>query len=166
MSAPIVDKGVMKGMRGIGVDILLENRSVAPEADSLYRALDGVSFGLLLTDSDGTIVFANKAALQEIGYSRKQELVGRPIVQFSDPPGAAFLSTALQQMTSGQSVTACHNLLRRDGAVFAAEIEGTPVAEDNLPPQRFLFTIRPTAATNRPADAAVHEKNATPQHAG
>ncbi len=69
------------------VTSLVEARTSLAESEEKYRNLVELAPDAILIDQDETIVFANPAAVAMVGAERREDLVGRPILDLVHPDG-------------------------------------------------------------------------------
>jgi len=110
--------------------------------------IDNANVPLHWVDADGIIVWANRAELELLGYSR-EEYVGQPIARFhADPP---VIADILARLSGGESLAGYEaRLLARDGSVRYVSIHSSVYAEDGLFRHTRCFSVDVTALHRDP----------------
>ncbi len=98
--------------------------------ESLQSLLDSAAEGLYGVDLAGRCTFANRAALQMLGYEREADLLGQPIHALIDvtPTDATHAEADAPRPNGAHSDTDSYR--RRDGSVFPVERWSHPVLHD------------------------------------
>lgn len=104
---------------------LLQDVSARVEAeaqrDLMATALSATAACVLITDTSGSVVFANRAMVTQSGYAL-DELVGkRPDVLKSGQHDASFYAHMWQRLNSGQTFRATFTNRRKDGSIYHSE---------------------------------------------
>ena len=106
---------------------LLETR-VAEREMELADFLENSVVGLHKIGADGSIIWANRAELDLLGYAA-EEYIGRPIADFVVQPGQA--ADMLQRATAGEAFRDEHVQLRcKDGSTKDVVINSNPLLID------------------------------------
>jgi len=110
--------------------------------------MDNANVPLHWVDADGIIVWANRAELELLGYSR-EEYVGQPIARFhADPP---VIADILARLSGGESLAGYEaRLLARDGSVRYVSIHSSVYAEDGVFRHTRCFSVDITALHRDP----------------
>ncbi|MDH3347836.1 MAG: PAS domain S-box protein [Desulfobulbaceae bacterium] len=116
---PIYCKGQFVGYRGVSRDITGRKRAMEElrSSESRFRTLfDGAPIGIIIVDHKGTVVEANRFALQLLGYENKDELYDRSITVLY---GDDYEFAQLLEFPHGASVGSGKELhfYRKDGSV-------------------------------------------------
>lgn len=91
------------------------NKEAHRATDELADVFDNTLFGLHWLGEDGTILRANRAELELLGYS-PEEYVGRPITDFCVEPEA--MAAVRRRLDNGEVLRNCEMKMRaRDGSV-------------------------------------------------
>ena len=106
---------------------------VVRRQESLQSLLDSAAEGLYGVDLAGRCTFANRAALQMLGYEREADLLGQPIhalidVTPADATHATHAESDAPRPNGAHSDTDSYR--RRDGSVFPVERWSHPVMHD------------------------------------
>jgi len=108
------------------------------EQRELSNFIETAPIGLLWIDRDGTIVWANQAELDLLGYARK-DFLGRRIAEFNvtaDAPDDFLARLERSEVLSGYPV----RLRCNDGSIKRVLIDSTVVCEDGHPVRTQCFT--------------------------
>ena len=108
---------------------------VVRRQESLQSLLDSAAEGLYGVDLEGRCTFANRAALQMLGYEREADLLGQPIHALIDVPHAVVGPTDTAQgeadvLRPNGAHSDSESYRRRDGSVFPVERWSHPVMHD------------------------------------
>jgi PAS domain S-box-containing protein len=98
------------------------------ESEERYRLIiEALSMGIVI-HVDNQIVYANAAAVQQIGGSSQEQLLGRQILEFVHPDDRAYILSLVQaaflldrQSTTSQSMVVEERLIRFDGSIITVE---------------------------------------------
>lgn len=102
----------------------------------LYRAVERLQIGIVITDLDGTVHYANPAAAQGHGWD-KEDLVGRHLKDFF-PPGL-FYPMTMHDILEKKSLTRDTMNVRKDGSVFPVRITYDVVEGDSREPVHIII---------------------------
>jgi PAS domain S-box-containing protein len=102
---------------------------VVRRQESLQSLLDSAAEGLYGVDLEGRCTFANRAALQMLGYEREVDLLGRPIHALIVDATRAGADATQPDATNGAH-SESESYRRRDGSVFPVERWSHPVMHD------------------------------------
>src|ERR687898_2897973 len=94
------------------------------------RLLDAVGQAIIATNTQGRIIYWNRAAEELYGWS-KEEVMGRPIVEVT--PSEEMLERAeeiMSELSAGRSWSGEFVVQRKDGSTFSAMVSGTPVHDE------------------------------------
>ncbi|OLE97810.1 MAG: hypothetical protein AUG75_03760, partial [Cyanobacteria bacterium 13_1_20CM_4_61_6] len=112
------DGGTIVGVVGVALDVSDRERALAQARRSHVELEDFVEHtpvGMRWTAPDGTIVRANQAELDMLGY-RSEEYVGKNVAAFHIDPDVA--ADTLRRLRAGESLGNVETLLRRrDGSI-------------------------------------------------
>ncbi|MBI5248041.1 MAG: PAS domain S-box protein [Desulfomonile tiedjei] len=96
----------------------------------LATAIDQAAEAVVITDTDGTIVYVNPAFERTTGYSRDEALGKNPRILKSGQHDEKFYKHMWETIASGQ-VWSGHLITRKkDGALFEEEATISPIRED------------------------------------
>lgn len=97
------------------------------EREEFYRAvLDSLAEGVIITDSESKILYANHTMEQLTGYSR-DELIGGISYQILAPKkNWAIMQRRLRERLSGKTENYEHELVRKDGSISWIRVKATP----------------------------------------
>ncbi len=106
----------------------------APSLPTEWDFIDALGDGVYVVDPQGRCNFINKAALQILGYERRDQLIGmnmHMLIHHTRPDGSPFPQSEcplLHTATSGHQVRLENEMLwRRNGSPFYAEYSSFPV---------------------------------------
>src|SRR5918995_565214 len=94
------------------------------------RLLDAVGQAIIATNTQGRIIYWNRAAEELYGWS-KEEVMGRPIVEVT--PSEEMLERAeeiMSELRAGRSWSGEFVVQRKDGSTFPAMVTDTPVHDE------------------------------------
>ena len=122
----------------LGLDITAmrqaESRALASEAQ--FRQLIESSPDAIGAVRDGAYVYVNPALVRLLGYERREDLVGRPLVEILHPDDRAQLlerAPIILEQGGPLSPTLEYRLIRRDGSVVTLEVIAIRVQLDGHP---------------------------------
>src|ERR1700741_2489789 len=103
---------------------------MASETPVLEDFFENNAFAFHIASSDGTILRANAAELELVGYSG-EEYVGRPLVDFHADP--AVIESILSALSRGEKVKRVQaRLIRKDGSTRHVEITSSARFQDGV----------------------------------
>jgi PAS domain S-box-containing protein len=111
---------------------LTERKRAEEEIRFQSRLLDAVGQAVIATDSQGEILYWNRAAERLYGWSA-QEVIGRPIVEItvtSSEELAERAKTIMSELRAGRSWSGEFEVRCKDGTSFPAMITNTPVHDE------------------------------------
>lgn len=95
----------------------------------LQMALDATHSGVLITDTEGVILFANHALTSQTGY-HANEIVGKtPTTLRASPHGLDFYQSFWRNLEHGDGFSAVFTHRHRDGSLLHIEQNITPVTD-------------------------------------
>ena len=114
---------------GSGYDVTERKRAetILRENEKRFRNLANATFEGIVITENGRITDANDQGLEMLGCKR-EEILGRPLVEMFAPESRAFVARAIQ--TNDES-TYVQQWLRKDGTVFDGEVRPRMVRWDN-----------------------------------
>ncbi len=122
----------------------------------LGRAVESADHGMVVTRSDGIVVWANTAFARQTGY-RLEELAGQSLrVLRSGRQGRAFYASMWQTLAAGRSWQGELINRRKDGELFAVAMTISPVREDGGGITHFIAITTDISETRRLQDQAAH----------
>ncbi|MBI5093924.1 MAG: PAS domain S-box protein [Candidatus Hydrogenedentes bacterium] len=121
--------------RSVAVSIDVTARKRAEEAlrasEEHHWKLMDVSLDAIVIHCEGRIVFANQTAIQVLGASSRDELLGRPALDFVHPDYHQVVRNRLADFRKATTATFTEETLRRiDGSSFDAELATLPYVWD------------------------------------
>ncbi len=116
----------------VGVIVDITSRKKSEEARvRLATAIEQAAEAILITDSEGTIAYANPAFENTTGYSRQEAIGANPRILSSGQHDAGFYANMWQTISSGK-VWSGHLINRKkDGTFFEEEATISPVKDDS-----------------------------------
>jgi PAS domain S-box-containing protein len=96
-----------------------------PTYDGLIRAIELMSCGMIVEDSDGVIHYANARVLEWTGYVA-EELDGKPVSMLVPEEFHTDLETERQRVLDGDLRTRLSAVQRKDGRTFPVAIAPQP----------------------------------------
>lgn len=116
---------------------LIEKELIESE-ERLRLIFDSAAEGIYGLDNDGNCTFCNRAALNMLGFSREDELIGKNmhnLIHYSHSDGTKFLQKDCKIYSSFLRNEGAHVddevLWRKDGSSFPAEYWSYPIFRDN-----------------------------------
>ncbi|MFZ4441557.1 MAG: PAS domain S-box protein, partial [Syntrophales bacterium] len=105
------------------------------QSEERYRTVVEQSPQAVIVHRDGTIIYANPAAIKMFGATSPQDLAGKPLLDLVHPDEHQAVLARLQTVTLRGVISPIveRRYLRLDRSVFTGEIQGTPILYDGLP---------------------------------
>ena len=165
------------GWVAVAVDVTERKRAEAAiaESEERYRSLVEHSPEPVAVHSEGRLVYANPAALELLGATSDDEVLGRPVFDFVHPDYHALAAERILKMelVGDPAELIVERLLRVDGSPVDVELAATPitwrgapaiqlagrVVGARVPATRFAL---PRAAPPKTAPSALAEHRANP----
>jgi PAS domain S-box-containing protein len=126
----IIRNGQPVGLRGILVDISARKlaEDALRESEEKYRLVVDNAGEAVLVVQDGKMVFTNPRTSEIIEYPR-EELLGRPFVEFIHPDDRAFVADNYRRRIAGEDVPVWYEfrVVRRDGEARHVDINGVRI---------------------------------------
>ncbi len=101
----------------------------------LYRAVERLQIGIVITDLDGTVHYSNPAAAAAHGWG-KEDLIGRHLKDFF--PSGLFHPMTMHEILEKKSLTRDTMNVRKDGTVFPVRITYDVVEGDSREPAHII----------------------------
>lgn len=122
--------------------------------DFFQNVFDMAGDGIHVTDEMGTVIYANQAMCDMLGYG-PEELLGRPAIDLTaDLSGAGIDEAMLQEMYSRDYSSYFEVLYqRKDGTVLPVEAKVTNVLYGNEPGPALIISVRDTTERKRAEEA-------------
>jgi len=134
------------GMVGIAKDISQRKRMEEALRDSeekLRFMFESMGDGVVVTDLEGRIIEANRAALAMAGYSRKKDIIGKSGFDFIVPKERArAVDENESNVKAGRGSTAEYTVVDKDGEEFEAEAIGAMLRDSSGRPVGFIVALR------------------------
>lgn len=151
-ATPLRDNaGAYDGAVAVVTDVT--SRSAA-YADARFRtaALDAIGEAVIVTQPDGTIVYANPATEPLLGW-RPADLLGQNGVELLPAPDASDRARRVHaQLLAAKPQAGELRLTRRDGTRFPAHITGNPITDAKGALVAFVAVIRDHSERHRLED--------------
>ncbi|HQI14542.1 MAG TPA: PAS domain S-box protein [Methanolinea sp.] len=115
---------------------LREYQETLAENERRYRRIISGTFDAMVIHREGKIIWANEKALEIIGASRMQDIVGRNVLDFVHPGSRQEVIGRMARMVQDQSVVMPlieEKFLRLDGSPVDVEVTATSTVEDGKP---------------------------------
>ena len=105
------------------------------QSEERYRTVVEFSPHAVVVHRDGTIIYANPAAIRLFGAMSRQDLAGSPLIDRIHPDyRQTVLERVLKMATEGVSSPMIEmKYLRLDGTIITVETQWTPILYDGLP---------------------------------
>ncbi|MGE5842026.1 MAG: PAS domain S-box protein, partial [Deltaproteobacteria bacterium] len=99
-------------------------------SEGRYRTLvETMTDGLLIQDEAGRVTYANHRLCEILGYTR-DEIVGRPVIDFLDPAGIQVYQEQMVRRRKGTAESYELSLLRRNGQRVFALVSPKPFLDE------------------------------------
>jgi two-component system, sensor histidine kinase and response regulator len=137
-AAPMRDAaGRVTSLLGVTRDVTDRKQAAQALRDSnqRFRTLVEWTPEANVVHRDGRVVYANPAALRMFGAATLEQLVGHAIEALIHPDSREALLERVRKITAGLRITPLveAKLLRLDGTVIDAEVQGTAIDYDGAP---------------------------------
>lgn len=103
--------------------------------------LNSIEDGIFITKLDGTIIEANKTALQLYAISR-EEYDGRQLEDFVEPHDREQLAEVIQRVINREEIRSEITALRSDGTTFPIEINASLLKDASEKPYAVVVVVR------------------------
>jgi PAS domain S-box-containing protein len=134
--APTVFEDGRRGVSVILEDITEQRRAdnALRESEDRYRTLVEISPDAVFLHREGTIIYANPAAIRLLGGSFAGEIIGKKILDFVSPEFHDTIRTNIQKDLRGEvSPRTELHMVRLDGTSIIVEGRGTATIIDGIP---------------------------------
>jgi len=111
------------------------------ESELKYRGLVENSPDAIVIYAKGRIVMVNKEGLHLMAATRKEELIGRPVIQFVHPDYRDFVKGRMKELKNDGVVLPLseEKLLRLDGSEVEVDVKAMSVILDNKPAVQMII---------------------------
>ncbi|MEN6343067.1 MAG: PAS domain S-box protein [Methanospirillum sp.] len=157
VTSPIREDGRIIGALSIWHDMTgrQQLRSELAESEAKYRNLVELSPDAILIHQDGTIVFANPAAISLLGVARQDDLVGQPVLEIVHPGTREHVEWNIEVDLRGEeSPLTAVDLLCPDGTIVTVQGRGAMIPFGGRPAVQVV--LRDVTEEKR-AEAALRE---------
>jgi PAS domain S-box-containing protein len=137
-ASPIFDeKGQIQGAVQAILD-MTEREQLARElkdSEEKFRRLVETSLDGIVLHSDMRLLYVNRACLEMLGYEEPEEMLGRHLLKFIDPPYHRAASRRLSQILRGATRTRIFQMkgIKKDGTKFDLEVVSFPTTYQGKP---------------------------------
>jgi len=150
------DAGRTIRMAGIAMDI--DKRKFAEERMHLQAAaLEAAANAIVITDSRGTMLWANRALTTMTGYSKEEVLGKNPRLLKSGYQTDSYYSELWSTISSGRVWKGEMVNQRKDGSTYTEEMTITPVTRDGVAGDTHFIAIKQDISERRRAQDALIE---------
>jgi PAS domain S-box-containing protein len=140
---PFQDASGKKYVGGMGIDITDWKRAEAAlrESEEKYRNLVELAPEPIAVHRQGKVVYVNPPCVALFGAERKEDLLGKPTLQFVHPDDHEAVRGRIRRMKDkGTTVPLlAEKFVKLDGQVIDVEVVATPIIYENLPSVMVLF---------------------------
>ncbi|ABN57457.1 MULTISPECIES: PAS domain S-box protein [Methanoculleus] len=140
---PFKDASAKRYVGGIGIDITdwKQAEAALQESEEKYRNLVELAPEPIAVHCRGNVVYANPPCVTLFGAERREDLVGKPVLQFVHPDDHEVFRGRYREMREkGTTVPLrAERFVRLDGQVVDVEVVATPILYENLPSVMVLF---------------------------
>lgn len=105
-------------------------REVTQDFEKFKLAVEGASDHVVITDADGKIIYANKAAEETTGYSQKEMLGNRPSLWGKQMPQEFYQHMWRTIKEEQKTFTGEATNKRKNGGLYIAEIRISPLFDE------------------------------------
>lgn len=120
------DKGRPVSLQGVTRDIT-ERKKIESERERLRLAIEHSVETVMITDTEGTIVYVNPAFERVSGYSREEAIGQKTAILESGQHSQAFLDEMWEDLRSGRNWTGKFINRKKNGELFTEETSISPV---------------------------------------
>ncbi len=105
------------------------------QSEERYRTVVEQSPQPVVVHRDGTIIYANPAAIRMFGATSLEDLAGKPLLDRIHPDDHEAVLARVQKMTSdgARSPMVERRYRKFDGTIIDGEVQGTPIIYDGVP---------------------------------
>ncbi|MFB2982880.1 PAS domain S-box protein [Microseira sp. BLCC-F43] len=124
------------GMIGYSMDISDRKRTEAAlrASEARYRQLVELSPDGIFIQSGGKFEFVNPAALDLLGATESEQLIGKTVMDFIHPDYREIVKMRMQQLQQNQTVPLLEEkFLRLDGTIVEVEVAAAPLVYQGRP---------------------------------
>lgn len=139
------EHGIFQQGRAIARDIT-RLRQLELRQRQLARAIEATAEMVVITDRDGSIVFANPAAEQITGYSREELIGENPRILKSGRQDNRFYEEMWSSILSGMAWRGDVVNRRKDGSLYTAQLTISPIANERGDATQFVAVQRDITA--------------------
>jgi two-component system cell cycle sensor histidine kinase/response regulator CckA len=143
-STPHYRKGRFSGLRGVIVNISVrrEKEILLQQSEQRYHNLVELSPNAIIVHQDGIIVFANQAAMDIMGASTYDEILGKPALEYVHPDDRDIAIERIQKVLSNmeeQLPPAEERFRKQDGEYILALVHSIPFIYEGRPAVQVVF---------------------------
>jgi PAS domain S-box-containing protein len=146
---------VPEGWVAVATDVSERKRAEAElvESEERYRRMVDASSKAVAVHCGGEVIYANRAALELIGASSPEQVLGRPVFDFLHPDFHPLVAERILKMEAAgdPAVPLVEQVVRLDGSSVATEVAATPIVWRGRP--AIQIVAEPVAASERAAVA-------------
>ncbi|MBI4810190.1 MAG: PAS domain S-box protein, partial [Ignavibacteriales bacterium] len=140
------DEGKVLYYEGTVEDVTERKRAeiALREGEELYRTLASTSpDSITAIDLEGKIIYTSPRSLEIFGYSSKEEVLGRNLMDWISQNDQQRVITNMQQVyTTGIHLNEEYTLLKKDGGSFIAEVNAAVISTADGKPKGIVIVIR------------------------
>jgi len=116
----------------------------------LRITFESIAEGIVITDLGGKILDMNDSALRITGYANKEEVIGRPGVDFiAEKDLARANEDATKTLETGDSGERQYTMLAKDGRAYDGEMRAAVLKNRAGNPTAFVYIIRDISERKR-----------------
>ena len=157
------DTGNLLGYRGADTDITERKQADEALRQSEYKyrtAIDTAPDGLMILDLDYSIVDSNRTNTRALGYTSREEVIGRSVLECVTPDTRGKIREGLEQALSKGYIANIEVVgLSRDGREIPVEVNISLLTGDEGQPAGFVIVARDIGHRKR-AEEALRESEA------
>ncbi|MDD4931586.1 MAG: PAS domain S-box protein [Candidatus Colwellbacteria bacterium] len=127
------DEGVFSGYSGVSSDVT-DRQHYEENLQKFKLAVENASDHIIITDPDGTILFANSAASKITGYEIKEIMGNKPSLWGKQMPSDFYKNMWHEIKDLKRDFTGELTNKRKNGEIYIAEVKVSPIldSEDNI----------------------------------
>lgn len=154
---------VPEGWVAVATDVSERKRAETEltESEERYRRMVDASPKAVAVHCGGEVIYANRAALELVGASSQEQVLGRSVFDFLHPDFHRLVAERILKMEAAgdPAVPLVEQVVRLDGSTVGAEVAATPIVWRGRPAIEIVAEAvagrEPTAVASRPQQPCV-----------
>ena len=114
------------------------------ESEELYKKLvNTFPEAVIVSDLEGLIIYVSRRTVELHGFSRADEILGKPIFELIAPKDSQKAMETLQEtLKKGEVKNAEYTMVKKDGSFFVGELNGSLIRGADGNPPAIIVTVR------------------------